>query len=58
MSPPEAEMKLNQNVTQTNEKRDHVASLCSFVISEMGHGVPLVVVFILLCGVLQERGGQ
>lgn len=44
LSPPEAEMKLNQNVTQTNEKRDHMASLCSFVISEMGHGVPLVVV--------------
>lgn len=49
-------MKLNQNVTQTNEKRDHVASLCSFVISEMGRGVPLVVV--LYCCVVFCRSEE
>lgn len=40
---PLAVMKLNQNV-RINTKRDHVALLCSFVICQIGQGVPLVVV--------------
>lgn len=42
---PQAVMKLNHNV---NENK-HVARLCSFVISQMGQGVPLVVVVLQCC---------
>lgn len=40
-----AVMKLNHNVTENK----HVALLCSFVISQMGQGVPLVVVVLQCC---------